>query len=421
MKNRSFKYIFGLVLLSALFMIVGCGGGGGQSVLQQESPESAVMRISSDWRASTDSPAVVVDANNRFIRQATTQETDSGSSSSSSSSGKVIYLKDLAGGNPYKLEVVNVERNKDNPNIAIVTCRFYYDNGALLIVFNLVFDEEKWWLDGVEIEEEELGENEAYYYIYHIGPDDTEIFDMEQLKGTIGDKASAEGHEKDDNDNYVYDPDASSKTIEGKIDSTGLKLFIYYKRRTASFVVIHNFYNEGVLDESLSSKITGSGFVGEEVGSSYLSTNIPDGYETTKTPESLVINRDEKSNKFLYEYTKKSEQQEDDPDKPEEYTISGVVTDSKDSSKPVANAVIKFFIVDDNAEKGYSKFNDEEGNQVQITTDSQGKYDTSSLTTPFKAGTYLLVIEIDGYESQTIKVTLPQDSKENNYRANISL
>ena len=69
MNNRIFKLIFSLTLLSVLFMIVGCGGGGSQGVVVQESPEAAVMRITESWRASGTSPSVVVDSNNKFVRQ----------------------------------------------------------------------------------------------------------------------------------------------------------------------------------------------------------------------------------------------------------------------------------------------------------------------------------------------------------------
>ena len=82
MNNKALKYIYGLMLLSVV-VIVGCGSGGSQSVLTQESPESAVMRISDSWRVSSTSPSVVVDRNNRFIRQASAQETDSENTSDS--------------------------------------------------------------------------------------------------------------------------------------------------------------------------------------------------------------------------------------------------------------------------------------------------------------------------------------------------
>ena len=405
------------MLLSAIFLL-GCGGGGGQSVLQQESPETAVMRISNSWRGSVTSPSVVVDNNNRFIRQATPQETDSNTSSTSNS--RVIFLKDLAGGKPYEIKVMSVVKNNDNT--AEVTCRFGYTNGSLIIVFKLIFDEEKWWLDDVEITEEELGENEAFYYIYHLGPDNKDIFDFETLKGTIDDKVSAEGHERDDNDNYVYDPVTSKGTLEGTISSSEeLKLIIYYKRRPADYVVYYQFLDEnGKSVDSMAQKFSGNGLVGDEIDLSTIQYTIPDGYEIEEKPESLVLKKDSSSNEFVFKYKQKKKQEEEEDE--ENYTISGVLTDSKDSSKVIPNATIKFFIVDTNATKGYSEFFDDEGNQVQITTDENGAYDTSKLeSVVFKEGTYLLVVEAEGYESQTQKVTLPQSATKTNVRTNISL
>ena len=226
MKNRSFKYIFSLMLLSAL-LIVGCGSGGSQSVLKQESPETAVMRISESWRGSVPSPSVVVDTNNNFIRQATAQETDS--NTTSNSSGKVIYLKDLAGGEPYELKVTDV---KKADNTAEVTCKFYYNNGTLVIVFKLIFEDDKWWLDDVEIKEEELGENEAYLYIYHIGPDKKDLYEQERDKGTIGTTVYAKDYIKEDpNDpNYdLYEYDSTSSQESITIGSSENKLTISVK------------------------------------------------------------------------------------------------------------------------------------------------------------------------------------------------
>jgi hypothetical protein len=336
MKNRSLKYIFSLMLFSVLLM-VGCGSGGGQSVLQQESPEDAVMRISNNWRASTDSPAVVVDANNRFIRKATDQESDSGSSSSAI--GKLIYLKDLAGGEPYKLVVTDVK--KSNDNTATVTCNFDYGKGKLIIVFKLIFDEEKWWLDDVEIRDEELGENEAYCYISHIGPDNEKLFDEETVIKTIGDSVLANDYVKDD-DKYELD---SAKTIESIIisGSSDNSLVIHYQRREAKYTVVYCFLDENGKSEK-SQEVKGNGYVGNTIDLSEIEKEVSlDGYEKKSgpEPESLVISRKEDLNKFVFEYQKIKK---DDPEL--EYTISGVVTDKNNNDEPIPNAVIKFFIVD---------------------------------------------------------------------------
>ena len=100
------------------------------------------------------------------------------------------------------------------------------------------------------------------------------------------------------------------------------------------------------------------------------------------------------------------------------YIITGVVTD--DSDNPVVNAIIKFYIVDESTGKS-SEFKDDSGKQVELTTDSNGKYDTSTLDgVEIQAGEYLLVVYKDGYEAQTKKVKVPQSS-ESNIRANIKL
>ena len=415
MKNKSLKYIFSLILFSVLLM-VGCGSGGGQSVLQQESPEDAVMRISNTWRASTDSPAVVVDANNRFVRQARDLGTDSNNSSNTNPNSNIIYLKDLAGGKPYELKVIKVEKSD---NKSEVTSHFDYEKGTLIIVFKLIFDEEKWWLDDVVIRDEELGEKEAYCYISHIGPDNEKLFDEEKITKTIGDSVLAKDYAKDD-DKYVFD---SENTIDSIIisGSSDNSLVILYQRREAQFTVVYNFFDEkGNIISDKTVESTNTGYVGDTIDLTEIENDISfDGYEKTSGPESLVISRKEDLNKFVFEYQKIKK---DDPEL--EYTISGVVTDKNNNNKPIPNAVIKFFIVDENAQKGYSElyYNDNSNEQVQITTDSEGKYDTSKIeNAEFKEGTYLLVVEVRGYESQTIKVKLPKESKENNFRANISL
>ena len=394
------------MLLSAL-LIVGCGSGGSQSVLKQESPETAVMRISESWRGSVPSPSVVVDTNNNFIRQATAQETDS--NTTSNSSGKVIYLKDLAGGEPYELKVTDV---KKADNTAEVTCKFYYNNGTLVIVFKLIFEDDKWWLDDVEIKEEELGENEAYLYIYHIGPDKKDLYEQERDKGTIGTTVYAKDYIKEDpNDpNYdLYEYDSTSSQESITIGSSENKLTLYYKRRTAEYTVYYYFYDEnGNLVTSMTKEFTGSGNVGDNVDTSKITYTIPDGYEQ---PESLVINRDKDSNKFEYSYKLNKKQEEED-----KYTITGVISDSEGK---VANAIIKFYKVDKETGKAVACENN--GQEIELTTDSNGEYSTSSLNYEFTDGDYLLVVYKDGYESQTIKVTLPLTDTAQDVRANITL
>ena len=146
MKNRYLKYIFSLMLFSVLLM-VGCGSGGGQSVLQQESPEDAVMRISNTWRASTDkSPKIEVDADGKFVRQVNESDSDSQESYIS-----YFTLTDFAG----KKFIIYVMPNgiEKQVDIALVHTHFIYDKGYLEIVFKLIFDEDQWWLDDCNIKD----------------------------------------------------------------------------------------------------------------------------------------------------------------------------------------------------------------------------------------------------------------------------
>ncbi len=395
------------MLLFAIFML-GCGSGGSQSVLQQESPEAAVMRISNNWRASSSSPAVVVDSNNKFIRQATDQDTNSNTTSNSNS--KVIYLKDIAGGDPYELKVTDV---KKADNTAEVTCKFYYKNGTLVIVFKLIFEDDKWWLDDVEIKEEELGENEAYLYIYHIGPDNKELYnEPDRKKETIGSTVYAKDYKINDSNDPNYDLYEYKSALEDSITigSSENKLTLYYKRRTAEYTVIYNFYDEnGNLVTSMTKEFTGSGNVGDNVDTSKITYTIPDGYELTEEPKSLVINRNKDSNKFVFKYNLNKQEEEN------KYTITGYINSSKGK---VEGVKIQFYKI--NKETGKAEPCVKDNKIIEVITDANGKYNTSSLDYEFTEGDYLLVVDKEGYESQTIKVTLPIDTAQD-VRANITL
>lgn len=143
MNKKVFKYIFGVMILSAL-MMVGCGSKG-QSVIRQDSPEATVMRLSESWRTSGNSPSIRVDSNNNFVRQATADD-DEQSTTSDTSTSK-ITLTDFSG-NSYDLLIVDKEVDG---NVASITTNFVYETGYLVIVFNLVFDDGKWWLEDVSV------------------------------------------------------------------------------------------------------------------------------------------------------------------------------------------------------------------------------------------------------------------------------
>ena len=221
MNNRIFKLIFSLTLLSVLFMIVGCGSGGGQGIAVQETPEAAVMRITDSWKASNTSPSVVVDSNNNFVRQAQTGEADE-------PQNKIITLYDMAS-NTYELKVLYVSPVTDNK--ATVKCQFTYTNGYLILTFSLVFDEGKWWLEEVEIDEISLNEGEATYIVKHIklAPDGKTKIDVDgPYVGKIGDKVSAKP--RTDYQDYEFISGDKRNVLEGTIaEDNSLTLSLYYK------------------------------------------------------------------------------------------------------------------------------------------------------------------------------------------------
>ncbi len=412
MKNKSLKLLFCLTLLSVLFMILGCGSGGSQSVLQQESPEAAVMRISNDWRASTESPAVIVDASNRFIRQATVQETET--NSSSNLSGKVIYLQDLISSETYKLEVVDVERVNDR---AAVTCNFYYENGTLNIVFKLEFEEGKWWLDDVEITDKAFEKGEAAYLVEHY------LYSGDHLDKIVRDDlivdkidAKVEAISRNDFDNYLFistdTRNIATGTVLASDDSAyPLTLKLYYKK-LADYTVTCYFLDESnnIVSEKTES-IAGKGFIGDTIKIEEKDYKTFDGYEliaeiiseTIKNITEITLKDGEANElKFYYKLEKG-----DEPEKGDK--ITGTITD--EGGHAIA-ASIQLFKVND---EGKAVPVEKNGESWIIRTED-GKYTFEDL----EQGTYLLVVSANGYEPKTIKVSLPEDSN-NNVRANIQL
>ena len=404
MNNKALKYIFGLMLLSVI-LVVGCGIGGSQSVLTQESPETAVMRISDSWRVSTTSPSVVVDGNNRFIRQASSQETDS--ENASDSGKKVIYLKDLSGNEPYKLEVVNVEKAD---NTAAVTCNFYYDKGTLIVVFKLVFEDEEWWLDDVEITDKAFEEGEAgYQTIHHLMIGEKELnagYYSDFGKGKIGEIIKAQP-KTFDGFKFVatYPNTIATGSILATTDSGyPLTLELYY-RKLATYTF--SIYLLGK-DNSITSKTTiydSVGFVGDKVSltdkdlqKTYTGYKLitKDISESIKNITGLEL-QDDNSNelKLYYELDGKTEPETSNK-------ISGTITDETGNIA----ATIQLFKID---EKGESVL-------VSSLDTENGEYSFEDL----EDGDYLLVISAKGHEPKTIKMTLPESEKTNT-RANIRL
>lgn len=405
MKNKSLKLLFCLTLLSVLFMILGCGSGGSQSVLQQESPEAAVMRISNDWRASTESPAVIVDANNRFIRQATVQETET--NSSSNLSGKVIYLQDLISSETYKLEVVDVERVNDR---AAVTCNFYYENGTLNIVFKLEFEEGKWWLEDVIITDSPFAKGEAgYKTIHHLMVGKTEPnpdLYSDFGKGKIGEEVEAEPKTID---GFMFDPDYPNTIATGTILATTdsgypLTLELYY-RKLATYTLTIYLLDENNNVSPRTTEVKGVGYVGDKA------SLTKEDLERTLTGYSLITEKISDTIKNITEIELQDSNTNElklyyklDETNPETNKISGTISDEKGNIA----ATIQLFKVN---EDGEAVPVERDGKPLIISTEN-GEYSFEGL----EDGIYLLVVTANGYEPKTIKVTLPQD-----VRANIKL
>ena len=109
--------------------------------------------------------------------------------------------------------------------------------------------------------------------------------------------------------------------------------------------------------------------------------------------------------KFVFEY---QQIKQDDPEP--EYTISGVVTDSTGNVIKDTVVTIKFYKVKDDGT--YEPCIDEKSNEEIVIITENGNYDSSEKNYFFEEGDYLLLVTAKDYESQTIKVKLPQESKE---------
>ncbi len=124
--KKAFKYLLGIMMLSALFL-TGCGGSSDKQIMESERPDAGVIRIANEIRASA-------------ARKASGPE------------GKVLKLYDLSG-NVYSLDVADITRSELD---ASVTCYFTYGTGSedvMTIVFTLKFDEGKWWFEEVDIKD----------------------------------------------------------------------------------------------------------------------------------------------------------------------------------------------------------------------------------------------------------------------------
>ena len=317
MNNRIFKLIFSLTLLSVLFMIAGCGGGGGQSVLTQESPEAAVMRISNSWRTTNSSPQVVVDSANRFVRQARADEEpptpgqqQEEQGQGADTTGRTITLYDLAS-NTYELKVLSVVKTSDIN--ASVKCSFLYGaDGYLSIIFSMDFDESKWWITNVVITDEPLGEGESIYYTYHIGlstgaePKETVLNDDTIKSGRIGDEVSITPNSYQSYEFIEgYKNNVSTGTITPADKPLVLKLY-YQEVVTAGYTVYHvkrdaNGVDVATETEKLYAKVD------SEV--TYINPKVYEGYEYLSSESSVTgkVAADGSLELFLfYQYNEKT-------------------------------------------------------------------------------------------------------------------
>lgn len=460
MKNKSLKYIFSLMLFSVL-LIVGCGGGGTQRVLTQETPEAAVMRIADSWRVSNNSPAVVVDNSNRFVRQARAEEITptpvDGSStkdSQQSSSKDIITLYDLAASDTYELKVLNVEKSDTS---ASVECSFLYGKeGYLILLFKLVFDEGKWWLDDVVITNKPIEKGKALYTVKYIGLDakDNAInLKSYQETDTIGKEITIASLPFD---GYEFIEDYSDNVPSGKItEDSELVLKLYYRKIvTAQYVVNHikldaNGVAIATETERLTAKVDSEVVykVQKDKYTDYTYVEISDKTKTSgkvKSDGSLVL--------FLYyqynveaKYTVKLidvDTQEEIPGytySTEPVILGKVITltlpkDLKGYEFAGKEEDLKVTVSKNNIEfklyfkkvKGYqiSGTIDDgssvlQGVTVQVfksdnpnvcitetTTDKEGFYSV----TVDSEGTYLVVVTGNGYEPKTIMVTVPKEN-----------
>ncbi len=383
MNNKIIKYLFGIILISSL-LIIGCGSGG-QSVVPQETPDAAVMRIADSWKVSNSSPQVFVDNSNSFVRQARAEDEQSGNSY------KTITLYDLAGKEKYELTVLN---HKTTGNEAFVECSFFYgSDGYLNIFFQLVFEESKWWLDNVIITNKELAADESIYYVEHIKLDANgkEIpggTETETLKGKVDTTATAVSKEYE---NFEYLKDKSSETSSGTISKEKilvLKLYYQYNKK-ASYTIKYVEYGSNP-EIVLKTDTTHSDVIGKLLTITDIleSTDIDD-YEFLEDKSKIRLEIEESGTTFILYYKKI------------DYVITGTITSG---DIIIVGAKVKAFYENDpNTAIG------------EAETDESGNYSIPVS----KPGFYLVVVSAEGYEPQTMKVEVEKSNK--NTKANCKL
>mgnify|MGYP003289886748 CR=1 FL=1 len=380
MKN-TYKCLLSVLALSVLFLI-GCGGGGGsQSVLPSESPEDAVNRITASWRASNSSPAILVDTNGNFIRKA---EGDKPSPAPGPAPSRIIHLFDLDN-NSYDLNVVDVVKNDTT---ATVTCHYNYSTdttgGYLVIVFGLIFDENKWWLDTVDITDKELPSGTAPYSVEHVKVTFAGVPvgepEYETFYGKVGSAVSATPKTYTDGYEFLgfdYAKAGNVTVASGTITSGNtLVLRLYYGILKADYTVNHIMLNADysiasttteTLREAVGSTVTAT--VAEFNDYSYLGDDFVRG--TMKTVISGVVAEDGTLVLNLYYIFARG--------------LAGYVKDEA-SGAPIQGVEVQAFLESDPTKCVGSAI-----------TDADGYY-----AIDLEPGTYILVAFGDNYEQRTL-------------------
>lgn len=367
--NKISKFLFVFVMISVL-MLTGCGGSSNsKNIIPTESPEEAVARISASWKENNSSPNIIVNEDNRFVRMA-----------GEDPANKSIKLYDLSG-NTYQLNVKNTVSDGTN---ASVLCEYVYDGGLLNIVFALVFDEGKWWLDGVAISDKPLEPGTAVYTVYHyqiLSDDSVNLLDSEteSLIGNVGKTVTALPKQSiiDSGLDWISDYKETVATGTVAADSS-LVLKLYYKKLKAVYKVEHVKLNS---DNSIAEVITEElkALIGSNVtavatdtikGFTYMGDNYSvEGTDIKTVLSGVVADNDSLVLRLYYKMVN---------------GISGTILDSEKA--PVIGAKVQ-------------AFNSSDMTKVigETTTDNNGFY---LLELP--AGEYLLVVTKPDFEPQTI-------------------
>ena len=144
MKSRFYLHTALVLLLFSIILFTGCSGGGSPASTEiVSSPESAVVKILDNWRATSGMNFGYDDSGEILAQEETSGETRG-----------YIEFKDLSG-EVWIFTILNIEY--ENTDLAKVYTSYYYSGspqfGGLEIVFRMVREQGVWYLDGLEIVE----------------------------------------------------------------------------------------------------------------------------------------------------------------------------------------------------------------------------------------------------------------------------